>query len=75
MEIPTLETRALVLRPWKPEDAGELFGILKEDDILVYFPPTEYTLEKTQRYIAHQLEHWQTRGYGHWAVALKGILG
>jgi ribosomal-protein-alanine N-acetyltransferase len=71
MEIPTLETSALILRPWKPVDAEALFRILKEPDILKYFPPTVFTLEKTQRYINHQLNHWQERGYGHWAVILK----
>jgi ribosomal-protein-alanine N-acetyltransferase len=71
MTIPFLETPALILRPWKMEDAEELFRILQEPDILKYFPPTVFTLEKTQRYINHQLSHWQERGYGHWAVTLK----
>ncbi len=71
MEIPTLETSALILRPWKSVDVEALFRILQEPDILKYFPPTVFTLEKTQRYINHQLNHWQERGYGHWAVILK----
>jgi ribosomal-protein-alanine N-acetyltransferase len=71
MEIPTLETTHLLLRPWKLEDAEPLFKILQEPDILKYFPPTAFTLEKTLRYIHHQLQHWQERGYGHWAVIFK----
>jgi ribosomal-protein-alanine N-acetyltransferase len=71
MTIPTLETSHLILRPWTPEDVGTLFHILEEPGILEYFPPTAFTLEKTQRYINHQLKHWQERGYGHWAVTLK----
>jgi ribosomal-protein-alanine N-acetyltransferase len=71
MNIPTIETPSLILRHWKPEDAGALFCILQEPEILKYFPPTSFTLEKTQRYIDHQLMHWQERGYGHWAVTLK----
>jgi [ribosomal protein S5]-alanine N-acetyltransferase len=71
MTIPTLETTHLILRPWVQEDTGALFRILQEPDILHYFPPTAFTLEKTQRYINHQLNHWQERGYGHWAVTLK----
>jgi len=71
MEIPTLETAHLILRPWTLEDAETLFLILQEPDILEYFPPGNYTLEKTQRYLARQLKHWQERGYGHWAVTLK----
>jgi [ribosomal protein S5]-alanine N-acetyltransferase len=71
MTIPTLETPDLILRPWKVEDAELLFQILQEPDILQYFPPAKFTLEKTHRYINHQLNHWQERGYGHWAVSLK----
>ena len=71
MIIPTLETPDLILRPWKLEDADSLLRILQEPDILKYFPPTTFTLEKTQGYIKHQLTHWQEHGYGHWAVTLK----
>jgi RimJ/RimL family protein N-acetyltransferase len=71
MEIPTLSTPRLVLRPWLLEDADTLFLILQEPDILKFFPPTTFTLDKTQRYIQHQLRHWQERGYGHWAVTKK----
>jgi [ribosomal protein S5]-alanine N-acetyltransferase len=69
--IPTLETPGLILRPWRLEDDEALFHILQEPDILKYFPPTSFTLEKTQRYINHQLNHWQEHGYGHWAIILK----
>jgi len=68
MKIPTLSTPHLFLRPWRLEDAKALFGILQEPGILKYFPPTDFTLEKTQSYINHQLKHWQQRGIGHWAV-------
>jgi len=69
MTIPILVTPHLRLRPWTSEDAPALFRILQEADIFQYFPPsTPPSLEKTGRYIAHQLSHWQARGYGHWAV-------
>ncbi len=71
MTIPTLRPSNLLLRPWTLEDAPALFQILQELDILKYFPPTTFTLEKTQRYINHQLNHWQERGYGHWAVVTE----
>ena len=71
MIIPTFETPGLILRPWKLDDAQGLFRILQEPNILKYFPPTSFTLETTQRYINHQLNHWQEYGYGHWAVTLK----
>ena len=71
MTIPSLETSHLVLRPWRLKDADMLFRILQEQDILKFFPPTTFTLEKTRDYINHQLTHWQEHGYGHWAVTLK----
>lgn len=71
MIIPTLETPPLILRPWTLEDTDTLFLILQEPDILKYFPPTAFTLEKTRNYIKHQLSHWQARGYGHWAVVTQ----
>jgi [ribosomal protein S5]-alanine N-acetyltransferase len=71
MIIPTLGTSDLTLRPWTLEDADALFRILQEPDILRYFPPTAVTLEKTQNYIKHQLDHWQERSFGHWAVVTQ----
>jgi len=71
MTIPTLGTHDLALRPWTYDDAEALFHILEEPDILKFFPPTVFTLEKTRNYINHQLKHWQERCYGHWAVTLK----
>jgi ribosomal-protein-alanine N-acetyltransferase len=74
MTIPTLDTPSLVLRPWILQDAEALYQILQEPDILEYFPPSVFTLEKTQRYINHQLDHWRERSYGHWAVTRKADL-
>jgi RimJ/RimL family protein N-acetyltransferase len=68
--IATLTTPRLSLRAWSEGDAEALFAILQEKDILRYFPnPAARALERVQRYIGHQLNHWQAHGYGHWAVA------
>jgi ribosomal-protein-alanine N-acetyltransferase len=70
MDVPTLRTPRLLLRPWTPQDAPTLLEILQEPDIFKYFPPSPPpTLEGVQRYVSHHLAHWQERGYGHWAVA------
>jgi [ribosomal protein S5]-alanine N-acetyltransferase len=69
--IPSIETHDLILRPWTLGYAEPLCHILQEPNILRYFPSTTFTLEKTQRYINHQLNHWEEHGYGHWAVTLK----
>ncbi len=33
--------------------------------------PNPPDLGRVQRYIQHQLAHWHTRGYGHWAVVSR----
>lgn len=72
MNIPTIPTPHLSLRPWAAEDAPALLAILQEPGIFQYFPPSPPpTLEKAGRYIAHQLKHWSERGCGHWAVVTR----
>jgi [ribosomal protein S5]-alanine N-acetyltransferase len=67
--IPTIATARLSLRGWRPEDAPELFQILREPGILRYFPnPAAPPLDRVERYIQRHLAHWQAHGYGHWAV-------
>jgi RimJ/RimL family protein N-acetyltransferase len=71
MDIPTIQTARLVLRPWSPDDAEAWFRILQEDGVLRYFPdPTPPARKKADAYIAHHLAHWKEHGYGHWAVAM-----
>ena len=70
MDIPIIETPHLVLRAWTLQDAGVLFEILQEEGILQYFPnPNPPPRSKVEDYIAHQIAHWESHGYGHWAVA------
>jgi len=72
MNVPTFETQRLVLRPFVEEDAVELHRILSQEDVLKYFPgPGEPTLEKAQRFIAHQIKQWGEVGYAWWAIDLK----
>jgi RimJ/RimL family protein N-acetyltransferase len=69
MDIPTIKTPRLRLRPWMPDEADTWFNILQEDGILRYFPnPKPPPREKADAYIAHHQAHWKERGYGHWAI-------
>jgi RimJ/RimL family protein N-acetyltransferase len=69
MDIPTLHTPHLTLRPFVAEDAAELYAINQQPGVLRYFPnPTPPPLEKVERFVAYQQKHWQTYGYGNWAV-------
>jgi RimJ/RimL family protein N-acetyltransferase len=72
VNIPTLQTPHLDLRPWTPEDANAWFELLQEEEILYYFPnQAPPPREKADRYIAHHLEQWEKHGYGHWAVVTR----
>ncbi len=69
MIIPSLETPHLLLRAWTPGDAEALFTILQEPSVLRYLPSTTPPpIERVEKYISRQLNNWQERGYGHWAV-------
>jgi ribosomal-protein-alanine N-acetyltransferase len=69
MDIPTLHTPHLALRPWDPADADRLYEILQEPGIFEYFPRTDAPPRAwADKYISHHLKQWQERGCGHWAV-------
>ena len=72
MNIPTLTTPRLTLRPFTEADAEPLHRILNEDGILRYFPrPEPPDLARVQRLVAGQLRHWEEHGLGWWAVELR----
>lgn len=76
MEIPTLSTSRLLLRPFDLEDVEPLHTILAQKDVLRYFPnrkPPERS--GVGKFIAGQLRHWAAHGFGWWAVELKGNKG
>lgn len=64
-------TARLILRPFTMADIEALFEIVNEPDIFKFFPSkSAWTLEKCERYINYQTQHWENLGYGHWAVTL-----
>ena len=72
MEIPTITTQNLRLRPFTLTDAPTMHQILSGQDVLRYFPNTQPPpLEGAERMIGCLLSHWQERGYGLWAVELR----
>ena len=69
MDIPTIKTDRLVLRPFTEHDAEELHRILAQEGVLRYFPTTDPPpLDRVQKLIAAQLERWEEHGFGWWAV-------
>ena len=72
MDIPTIKTDRLILRPFTERDAEELRRILAQEGVLRYFPTTDPPpLDRVQKLIASQLQHWDKRGFGWWAVEPK----
>jgi ribosomal-protein-alanine N-acetyltransferase len=71
--IPIVQTIRLTLRPLLADDAGDLQHIYQTEDVLRYFPTTTPPpLEKVQRFIGSQQEHWDKYGYGNWGILPKG---
>ncbi|MGD9317423.1 MAG: GNAT family N-acetyltransferase [Anaerolineae bacterium] len=69
MTIPTITTPRLVLRAFTTEDVEPMYHILRGEDVLRYFPPMEPPpQERVRKMVSGLLKHWETRGYGLWAV-------
>ena len=68
----TLITERLILRQFTMNDREALLAITQEPDIFQYFPTkSAWTMDKAERSIEHQTNHWQTFGYGQMAVTLR----
>jgi ribosomal-protein-alanine N-acetyltransferase len=71
--IPTLQTLHLTLVPIQPEDTAALHRVYQTDGVLRYFPnPVPPPLEKVQRFVTFQQDHWEKYGYGNWGIRLAG---
>jgi len=72
MNIPTITTPRLTLRPFTMDDLHPLFEILQQPDIFRYFPrPGKPPLERVQRMIAFYINQAEEYGFSCWAVNLK----
>ena len=69
MQIPTLTTKRLILRPFAEQDVDALHRVLSDPQVHQYFPRTEPpSREQVKKIIARQLAHWQEHGCGWWAA-------
>lgn len=72
-QFPTLQTDRLKLQPLKNEDAEVLHSIYQSEGVLRYFPnPNPPALEKVQKFIIGQREHWERHCYGNWGILPEG---
>lgn len=73
MQILTIQTGSLTLRPLQESDALTLHRIYQSEGVLRYFPSSiPPPLERVQRFIAGQQAHWEQKGYGNWGVVPDG---
>lgn len=69
LDIPTLETERLILRPLVETDADVLCALLQDPDVVRYLGDgTIPGREDCWRAVAAWLGHWVLRSYGPWAV-------
>lgn len=69
LDIPTLETERLILRPLREADAATFCELLQDPDVVRYIGDgTIPSADDCWRAVAAWLGHWALRGYGPWAV-------
>ena len=69
MSVLTIETKRLRLRPFNLDDSVPLHKILEVEGVLQYFPTSDPPdLERVEKLVQLQIDHWDEHGYGWWAV-------
>lgn len=72
IQIPTLHTTHLILRPIVPADTTVFYRIYQTEGVLQYFPnPKPPPIEKVERFVIYQQTHWEKYGYGNWGLQTK----
>jgi RimJ/RimL family protein N-acetyltransferase len=71
--IPTLEAERLVLRAFRNEDLDDYAAMSADPEVMRYIGDGK-TLDRNDawRSLATQLGHWHLRGFGMWAVTVRG---
>jgi RimJ/RimL family protein N-acetyltransferase len=67
MEIPTLTTERLVLRPFRLDDLDAYAAMNADPDVMRYIGEVQDRAEAF-RHLCAALGHWRLRGFGPWAI-------
>jgi RimJ/RimL family protein N-acetyltransferase len=67
----TLETNRLILRPFQETDLDDLCALYSDPDVMRYLNAGALNRDETAVRLQRMLDHWQTHGYGVWAVIHK----
>jgi RimJ/RimL family protein N-acetyltransferase len=69
LEIPTLETERLTLRPFRENDLTGFWELSQDPEVVRFVSDRRVpTVQETWRAIAGWIGHWALRGYGQWAI-------
>ena len=67
-----VETDRLLLRPWRPDDLGELTRLLTDPEVTRYIVVhTPFSPEDVAELSARTLAQWERNGFGPWAAIEK----
>jgi RimJ/RimL family protein N-acetyltransferase len=72
MELPTLRTERLILRPWRDDDL-EPFAALNSDPLVMEYFPSLLTRAQSDGIAGRIRTHFERDGYGLWAVEVPGV--
>jgi len=67
--MPQIETERLILRAFRPEDLDDLAALMSDPDVVRYVGDGKpVSREESDRALQSIIKHWQTHGFGRWAV-------
>jgi RimJ/RimL family protein N-acetyltransferase len=67
-----IETERLLLRMFRPDDLDDLAALFADPDVLRYVGDGKpASREEADRALQSIIKHWQTNGFGRWAVVDK----
>jgi RimJ/RimL family protein N-acetyltransferase len=70
--MPSVETARLHLRVFRPDDLDDLAALLDDPDVMRYVADGKpATREETALALDSIIRHWQSHGFGRWAVIDK----
>ena len=68
MNIPTLETQRLRLRPHRPEDLAACTAMWADPSVTRYIGGRPFTREEVWARLLRYAGHWRWMGYGFWVI-------
>ena len=72
VEVPTIETERLYLRPWRDDDLDPYAEICADAEVMRHLGHgITLTRDDAWRQMAMFVGHWQLKGFGTWAVEEK----